>query len=71
MLWWYASQPFTIYTASYQPHDLQSTRIEKVPMSRFMIGMIIGGPLFGTAVGALVSATGWSLVRRDRTLGTD
>ena len=71
MLWWYASQPFTIYTASYQPHNLQSTQIEKVPVSRFIIGMIIGGPLFGTAVGALVSVTGWNLGRRERALDSD
>lgn len=67
VLWWYASQPFTIYTASYQPHNLQSTQIEKVPVSRFIFGLIIGGPLFGSAAGALVSSTSWNLVRRERT----
>gem|GEM_PF-2436533 len=68
VLWWFASQPFTIYTASYQPHDLRSFHIETVSVDRFIIGMIIGGPLFGAAVGALVSATGWNLVRRERAL---
>ncbi len=68
VLWWYVSQPFTIYTASYQPHNLQSFHIETVSVTRFIIGMIIGGPLFGAAVGALVSVTGWNLVRRERTL---
>ena len=71
VLWWYASQPFTIYTASYQPHSLQSTQIEKVPVSRFIIGLVIGGPLFGAAVGALVSTTGWNLVRRERRLDSE
>ncbi|RQO40040.1 hypothetical protein DBV08_31535 [Rhodococcus sp. KBW08] len=46
----------------------QPFHIETVPVSRFIIGMIIGGPLFGAAVGALVSVTGWNLVRRERTL---
>lgn len=71
VLWWYASQPFMIYTASYQPHDLRSFHIETVSVNRFIIGLIIGGPLFGTAVGALVSMTGWNLVRRERMIGTD
>lgn len=71
VLWWYACQPFTIYTASYQPHDLQSFHIETVSVNRFIIGLIVGGPLFGAAAGALVSATGWNLVRRERTLDTD
>lgn len=71
VLWWYASQPFTIYTASYQPHNLQSTQIEKVPVSRFIIGLIVGGPIFGAAVGALISVTGWNLVRHEHTLDSD
>ncbi|OHF24484.1 hypothetical protein BKP30_29125 [Rhodococcus erythropolis] len=71
VLWWYASQPVTIYTASYQPHNLQSTQIEKVPVSRFIFGLVIGGPLFGAVVGALVSSTGWNLVRRERTPDSD
>ncbi|MCT6735292.1 hypothetical protein [Rhodococcus qingshengii] len=71
VLWWYVSQPFTIYTASYQPHDLQSFRIETVSVNRFIIGLIVGGPVFGSAVGALVSAVGWNLVRRERPLNSD
>ena len=51
VLWWYASQPFTIYTFSYRPHDLESTQIEKVSVYRFITGLLIGGPIFGTAVG--------------------
>lgn len=69
VLWWYASQPFTIYTASYQPHDLQSFHVETVPIRRFIIGLIIGAPLLGAAVGALASIAGWNLARRDRTTG--
>ena len=71
VLWWYASQPFTIYTAGYQPTDFQSIRIDKVSAYRFIIGLIVGGPLFGAAFGALVSMTGWNLVRRERTLDSD
>lgn len=71
VLWWYVSQPFTIYTASYQPHDLQSFQIETVSVNRFIIGLIIGGPCFGAAFGALSSVTGWNLVRRERTLDSD
>lgn len=71
VLGWYASQPFTIYTASYQPHDLQSFQIERVSVNRFIIGLIVGGPLFGAAAGALVSAVGWNLVRRERKLDSD
>lgn len=63
VLWWYVSQPFTIYTASHQPHDLPSFQIETVPVNRFIIGLIVGGPLFGAVVGALVSTTGGNLVR--------
>jgi hypothetical protein len=45
--------------------------IETVSVNRFIIGLIVGGPLFGSAVGALVSAVGWNLVRRERTLNSD
>ena len=71
VLWWYASQPFTIYTFSYRPHDLESTQIEKVSVYRFITGLLIGGPIFGTAVGALVLTTGWNLVRREHTIRID
>lgn len=67
VLWWYASQPFTIYTASYQPNEFHSIRSDKVSVDRYMIGLVVGGPLFGAAIGALVSTTGWNLMRRERT----
>ncbi|GAA3146085.1 hypothetical protein GCM10020255_024230 [Rhodococcus baikonurensis] len=51
VLWWYVSQPFTIYTASYQPHDIQSFQIETVSVNRFIIGLIVGGPLSGPQSG--------------------
>ncbi|MCW2298074.1 hypothetical protein M2251_002824 [Rhodococcus erythropolis] len=65
VLWWYYSQPFTIYTASYQPNDFRSIRIDKVSVYRFIVGLIIGGPIFGAAGGALVSGAGWNLARRE------
>lgn len=71
VLWCYTSESFTIYTARCQPRDLQSIHIETVSGNRFIIRLIIGGLLFGTAVGALVSVTRWNLVRREHMIGTD
>ncbi|MDV8070834.1 hypothetical protein R4P64_30375 [Rhodococcus sp. IEGM 1366] len=67
VLWWYASRPFTIYTASYEPSGPSSIRIDGVSVYRYIAGLIVGGPILGTVFGALVYGVGWNLMRRERT----
>jgi hypothetical protein len=66
-LWWYASRPFTIYTASYEPYGMGSIRIDSVSVYRYITGLIVGGPILGTIFGALVYGVGWNLTRKERT----
>ena len=71
VLWWYASQPFTIYTFSYRPHDLESTQIEKVSVYRFITGLLIGGPIFGNCRRGARFDDRVNLVRREHTIRID
>lgn len=63
-LWWFATQPFEIYTASYHPLDSTTVRADSPSPLGFMATAVIGGGAVGALIGALVHYAGWGLTRR-------
>lgn len=63
-LWWFATQPFEVYTASYQPLDSIRVSSDSPSPFGFMALSVFGGGALGALTGALVHYTGWGLTRR-------
>lgn len=63
-LWWFATQPLEVYTASYQPLDSIRVRADTPSPFAFMALAVLGGGALGALVGALVHHAGWGLMRR-------
>lgn len=64
VLGWFASQPFDVYTAGYQPLDFASVRIDSPSPFGYTVALVLGGGVLGALVDALLHRTGWSLTRR-------
>lgn len=63
-LWWFATQPFEVYTASYHPLDSTTVRADSPSPFGFMALAVLGGGALGAFIGALVHYAGWGLTRR-------
>jgi len=63
-LWWFATQPFDFYTASYHPLDSPPIRADPPSPFGFMALAVLGGGALGALIGALVHYAGWGLMRR-------
>jgi len=63
-LWWFATQPFKVYTASYQPLDSKRVRADSPSPFGFITLAVLGCGALGALTGALVHYAGWGLVRR-------
>ncbi|MCT2061549.1 hypothetical protein [Dietzia cinnamea] len=63
-LWWFATQPFEIYTASYHPLDSTTVRADSPSPFGFMALAVLGSGALGAIIGALVHYAGWGLTRR-------
>ena len=63
-LWWFASQPFTLYTAGYEPLAVESVSVDSSSPFGYMAVSVLGGGVLGVLVGALVHCAGRGLMRR-------
>lgn len=63
-LWWFATQPFEVYTASYQPLDSIRVQADSPSPFGFMALAVLSGGALGALTGTLAHFTGWGLVRR-------
>lgn len=63
-LWWFATQPFEIYTASYHPLDSTTVRADSPSPFGFIALAVLGSGALGAIIGALVHYAGWGLTPR-------
>lgn len=63
-LWWFATQPFEVYTASYEPLDSVRVDAEAPSPFGFMALAVLGSGALGALTGTLAHFTRWGLVRQ-------